>query len=471
MSILFVAAVFWWFVIGIGEYTGGGRLLAAIAVAAIAPLLQPQFVAVALVHRLTRSAPTFALRAGAVALSYCAAEWIVPKLFGDTIGHGLYASRHLRQAADLAGAPGLTFVLLLVNVCLLETGRRWTRSRNWRAATPAIFASALVVTLFGYGVYRLRQLEAAAADAERITAAIIQANISHYAQLSEKMGSYAATRHILDAHFRLSEQALREPGVDLLVWPETVYPTTFGVPKSEVGAELDREIIAFAGAARIPLIFGAYDADGAGEYNAAIFLQADGARSSKQAYRKGSLFPLTERTPWPLDTQLVRSWWPWLGTWQPGDAARVMAFDRPSGKPLRIAPLICYDAVDAGRVLDAVDNGAELIVTLSNDSWFSAGGGPWLHLVVSAFRSLETRRAQVRATNTGVSALITPTGDIDVSAGVGEQAVVVADLPLSQESATLMLAWGDWFGSASAAAAAVFVAACLSAFRRRPAPA
>jgi apolipoprotein N-acyltransferase len=130
--------------------------------------------------------------------------------------------------------------------------------------------------------------------------------------------------------------------------------------------------------------------------------------------------------------------------------------------------LICYDAVDAGRALDAVDRGAEVIVTLSNDSWFSAGGGPWLHLVVSAFRSLETRRAQIRATNTGISAFITPTGDIIAGAGVGEQAAVVADLPLMEEGDTLMLAWGDWFGPTSTAAGTLLIAACLAAARWRP---
>jgi apolipoprotein N-acyltransferase len=71
------------------------------------------------------------------------------------------------------------------------------------------------------------------------------------------------------------------------------------------------------------------------------------------------------------------------------------------GRTLRVAPLICLDAVDPGLALEEARRGAEVIVTLSNDSWFAEGNGPNLHLTVSAFRSLETRRPQLRATNTG----------------------------------------------------------------------
>jgi apolipoprotein N-acyltransferase len=124
----------------------------------------------------------------------------------------------------------------------------------------------------------------------------------------------------------------------------------------------------------------------------------------------------------------------------------------PDGRPLRVAPLICYDATTPGLAIDAVRAGAELIVTLSNDAWFATGEGPHLHLVVSAFRSLETRRSQVRATNTGISAIISPTGELLAVAGVHERAAIVASVPAAPDSGTLMLAWGDWFGPFSLAA-------------------
>jgi apolipoprotein N-acyltransferase len=115
---------------------------------------------------------------------------------------------------------------------------------------------------------------------------------------------------------------------------------------------------------------------------------------------------------------------------------------------LRVAPLICLDAVDPSLAIAAVRDGAEAIVTLSNDGWFSGGNGPRLHLVVSAFRSLETRRPQLRATNTGISAVFSPTGEMSAMAAVGERAWLTAEVRPSNAT-SLMLAWGDWFGPAA----------------------
>jgi apolipoprotein N-acyltransferase len=116
------------------------------------------------------------------------------------------------------------------------------------------------------------------------------------------------------------------------------------------------------------------------------------------------------------------------------------------GRRLRIAPLICYDAVDPRLAIEAVRHGAEVIVTLSNDAWFAAGGGPQLHLVVSAFRSIETRRPQLRVTNTGISAVITADGDVIGHLDSGERGTLAATVTPEGAARTLMLAWGDWFG-------------------------
>jgi apolipoprotein N-acyltransferase len=235
------------------------------------------------------------------------------------------------------------------------------------------------------------------------------------------------------------------------VWPETVYPTTFGSPKSEEGAAFDRAIAGFVARTGVPLVFGAYDADGGIEYNAAVFLEP-GRRSRQPApvefdtYRKASLFPLTERVPAPLDGARMRRWLPWLGTWAPGTGGDVVTLTLRDGRRLRIAPLICYDALAPELARAAVRAGAEAIVTLSNDSWFADGPAPWLHLVGAAFRSVETRRPQVRATNTGISAVIDATGGIVVMAGVDRRAVLAARVMPEPGASTPFLRWGQWIG-------------------------
>jgi len=470
MSAAFVLGVFGWFAGAIQSYTGLAWPLALLLLVLLAPLLQPQFLVFALARHRARRAAGGALGLRAVlagAGAYVGTEWAFGKLFADTLGHGLYASAWMRQAADLAGAHGLTFVLLLGNECARAAvrgaaARGSGRARLGRALAPAAGVAALASALLLYGAVRCQQLDRAPGRpaAAGVTAAVVQADISQYDRLAAELGTFEAVRTILDAHFALSGEALRRADLDLLVWPETVYPTTFGSPKSEDGAAFDREIAAFVARAGVPLVFGSYDAEGGEEFNAAVFLEARAQGPlAFETYRKASLFPLTERVPAVLESDLLRRWLPWLGTWKAGAGTDVVPLALPGGRTVRIAPLICYDAVDPAFALAAVRRGAELIVTLSNDSWFASGLGPRLHLVVSAFRSIETRRPQVRATNTGVSAIITATGAMLAVAGVHERATLVAAVAPAPQAATLMLAWGNWFGPAALLLGAALLAA------------
>jgi apolipoprotein N-acyltransferase len=165
-----------------------------------------------------------------------------------------------------------------------------------------------------------------------------------------------------------------------------------------------------------------------------------------ETYRKATLFPLTERVPALLDGTRVRRWLPWLGSWTPGAGGDVLTVTLRGGRRLRVAPLICYDALAPALARNAVRSGAEIIVTLSNDAWFGRGPAAWLHLVGAAFRSVETRRPQVRATNTGISAVIDAQGTILTRTGTDERAVLAATVMPEAYRSTLVLRWGDWLG-------------------------
>jgi apolipoprotein N-acyltransferase len=463
MSAAFVTAVFPWFPQAVASYTGVSWPAGAAALLLLAPLMEPQFVTFALARHLARQIPggrrwLTALIGGGV---YVGTEWAWPKLLADTLGHGLYASVLLRQAADLFGAHGLTFVLIAGNECVLVLLRepfvawgtipsdpRFSKGERWSTGRLAAAATCLVLLLAGlaaYGGLRLSQLHRRQAG-DRVTVAMIQANIAHYDQLKAERGTFDALRQILESYFSLSTEALRRDRLDLLVWPETMYPTTFGTPKSAEGAAFDRTIAAFVNDARVPLLFGAYDTQDADEFNAAILLEpaADGGVVF-DAYRKTRLFPFTEYLPWPLDSDRVRRWLPWAGTWKAGPGPRVLPLTLDGGRAVRIAPLICYDAVDPSFAVAAVRQGAELLVTLSNDSWFTYPGVQRLILIVSAFRSIETRRPQLRSTPTGVSAVIDETGALLDTIDVDGRGTLVGTVRPMQDAWTLMLAWGDWF--------------------------
>jgi len=443
MSVASVTALFPWFPRMVADYTGASWWVGAIAMIVLAPALEPQFVTFAIVRRLADS-PSYPSEWWRTALVgagvYVGTEWVFPKLLDDTLGYGLHASREMRQAADVFGADGLTFTLVLGNECIFSLLRARGRTRS--ALTSAACLVAITTGLATYGAFRLARLAEIPNEAP-MTAAIVQGNLAHYDEMRASIGSFEAVRRILDTYFALSSEALsRRPG--FLIWPETVYPTTFGTPKTAEGADFDESIMRFAADGGVPLLFGAYAAEGTQEFNAAVLLQHGGKGSMVvDAYRKSRLFPFTESLPRPLASEPVRRLVPWAGAWTPGSGPRVLVAD-VGGRLTRFAPLICYDALDTDFVVGAVRQDAELLVTLSNDSWFAFPDIQRLIMILSAFRSIETRRPQLRATPTGVSAVIDESGDVVDRVDENQRGVLFATVRPARGTWTLVLAWGNW---------------------------
>jgi len=471
MSVVFCWAVFPWFPDMVADYGGYSTALAALVFVAAAPLIQPQFIVFALarVAAVRATSGGWAARAVVGAGAYVGAEWSIAKVMEDTIGMGQFASPWIRQSADLFGAHGLTFLLVVFNEGVLAAVRAWRRRpRRFGAevASPVAVCAVILLGLNAYGAARLSQLESEDEAAE-MRVAIVQANIGHYDRLRAEVGSFEAVRRVLEAHFAMSAEAASAGSVDLVLWPETVYPTTFGSPKSDDGAAFDRAIGAFVARQGVPLVFGAFDRDASGEYNAAVLLEPSAGGSVEfEVYRKVRLFPFTEYIPGLLDSAPMRRWLPWAGTWRPGDGARVLPLRARDGRTIAIAPLICYDAVDPALAIEAVRGGAEVLVTLSNDSWFAYPGAQRLILVASAFRGIETRRPHVRATPTGISAAIDATGRLMEVIDSGERRVAVATVRPSSRPPTWFVRWGNWLPPVAMATAVLVLAASFASTRR-----
>jgi apolipoprotein N-acyltransferase len=498
MSVAFSLLLFGWFPAAIQGYARAPAVVCWLVFVLAAPVLEPQFITFALARHLAqrgdRSRRLVPALAGA--LVYVGTEWALPKLFADTLGHGLYGSVYLRQAADLAGAPGLTFLLLLGNECVCAAFAAWIPPGVGRLGRPVprrplvvplSIGAALVLGDLGYGYLRLHEVQARRRPGAEIAVGLVQASITNYDKLAAEKGTYDTVRSILDTHYRLSDALLGEGQQkgrpDLLIWPETVYPTTYGSPRSPEGAEFDGEIAGFVRARQVPLIFGAYDLEDGREFNAAVFLAPGapspspegGGRIEFSTYRKTLLFPLTEYVPEWLDSPRLRAWFPWTGTWKRGPGPRVVPFELRGGRPITLLPLICYEAIFPGYVAAAARQGqgqgqpADMIVTLSNDAWFAGTPAPRLHLLLAAFRSIETRLPQVRVTNSGVSALIDATGEITVATDMDQQVSLTVQVPAGAPLATWMVAWGDWFGPvALVAGLGLLIFFLLRARPRRP---
>ena len=445
LALAVTAAAFAWFPATIAAYTHLSVPAAWLCALALAPVvLQPQFLVACAARLLARrlGAPLPA-RAAITALAYVGAEWAIPKLLGDTLGIGLFPSASLRQLAELGGPRLLTLLCLAVAESLAA-----------RAVVPAIGAATAVALAAGYGAMRLHQIDAAPREQSALSVGVVQAAITAYDKLAAEQGTYETVRQILDAHVALSDALSRGGPLDLLVWPETVYPTTFGAPKSEEGAEFDAEIAAVAKRAGVPLVFGAFERSGGGEHNAAFFLDPGGR---VQTYQKSLLFPLTEHVPAWLESPALHALLPWTGRWVPGPGPRAVAVQTGRAGTVRFAPLICYEAVHVGYVAAAVRAGADVLLTLSNDAWFQDPAAPRLHLAAAALRSVEARLPEIRATNSGISALVLPSGEIVSATPFGARAAIRLSVPVSPRTWTPVIAWGDWLGPSALAACALLV--------------
>ena len=442
LSVVFTAAVFPWFGFAIGRYTGWGEAAGLGVLLLLAPLFQPQLIAFVLLRFWLHRRGL----AGVAALAWVGVEWLVPKLLGDTLGHGLYPAVWLRQAADLGGAAGLTLLLLWSNEALrVGLQRRADGPRAW--GRPLLLTLLPGLLLAGYGALLLSR--AAPAPGQSLRIGLVQANIADLEARRRAQGSHAVVREPLDTHFAMSFDAIERQGADAVLWSETVYPTPFGNPRSAAGAELDAEILATVAAAGRPFVFGSYELDSDGkEYNAAVFL--DPRQGLLGHYRKTRLFPFTEQVPAGLDGPLIRRWLPWAGNWQAGNGPRLMPLRLKDGSELPVQALICRDDVDPGLAIAAARLGARALLTMSNDAWFSEYPvGAELHQAVAAFRSIETRLPQFRVTTNGYSAVIDATGRVHAGALMNERALVVGSLPVPPPPRTLMVWWGDWVGGAA----------------------
>lgn len=453
MSQTYMLGVGYWVPSTIQGFSGASWITSLVVMILISPILQPQFIAFSVVRHLARqgrSVRFLPVAALAGACAYVGAEWLLPDTLGDTLGHWLIGSEWLRQGADVAGALGLTFVLLLANECVLAIfkGVRRDGSREHRgsALAPAMCLALLVLLPLGYGAARYHQHTTAEPVARPVTFALVQAGFNDFNYIAEEYGTYLGIRTILDTHVALSRDALQGSETDVLVWAENVYPLTFGAPDSEPHALFDRRIRELVARTAIPLVFGARDFADGQWFNAAFLLQPlpDG-EIAEAVYHKVHLFPLAEYAPRFLDWSLARRLLPWMGTFAPGPGPQVATLTLPDGRSLKVVPLVCYDALQPAHVIAGVRGGAEVIVTLSNDSWFEHGIAPHHLLNISRFRSIETRRPQVRAAVTGISAVITPTGDIVDRLESREFGSLVATVEPGHGT-TLMLRLGDWFG-------------------------
>lgn len=463
LCFLFSVITFSWVAYVVHQFGGLPWPLAIIALFLFGLIAQPQFYLAALplrfllrkiadAHSIT--CPWTILGLGlTVALFYSGLDWTLPKLFVDTLGHSLIYAPRLKQTADIGGPAFLTFLLLLVNVAVFTAYAR-LRNRGEPAVWGAIrttlpLASLALIALIAasfYGKYRIDQVaDRLAHPRKKVVAAAIQANIGDIEKLASEKGYRQAAERVMRAYYDLSDEALKlTPKPQVLLWPETAYPSTFRTPETSDDFARDKAMESWSADRKIPIAFGGYDRDMHDlSYNAVFFLQPDGLDTR---YTKTILIPFGEYIPGFELFPQFRKLFPMVGFFGKGPGSVI----REIGG-MKAQPVICYEVLFPNFTRDAVAKGAEVILNFTNDSWFGPIGAPFYHLNLASFRSIETRVPQLRSTNTGFSALVLPDGSISRQTKLYTAEILNVEIPLIEPIPTLMLSLGDWFGKTALA--------------------
>ena len=156
-------------------------------------------------------------------------------------------------------------------------------------------------------------------------------------------------------------------------------------------------------------------------------------------YDKQQLLAFGEYIPWQRYVPLLRYISPTIGNVTAG-AGGILRL--PQG--ISIGPLICYEDIVPALGRQAVQQGAQVLVNLTNDIWFGDTRAPYQHRALAAFRAVENRVYLVRATNTGLTSIIDAVGREHATLPLYQTQTVVHDVhPL--RLATLYTRYGDWF--------------------------
>ncbi len=376
-------------------------------------------------------------------------EWRQPQIFPLYAGNGLVAVPLLAQSADLGGPLLLTALLGATSALAYALVERWSERKASRRAVVSA-AVALAVVVIGYGVRRMRTVDAHAAAAPAIRIGTVQADLD--VRDKDRLGVVTHRQHL-----EQTRALLADGPVDLVIWPESAYVRGIRRPLPVSG----RPIVEDVGVA---LLFGAssvQEVDGRRVRSNSAFLVGDDGMI-RDAYDKNLLIPLAESTP-------LAGVSPALAALFPHAEEFLAAHDVPALRfgPWRIATPICYEAVRPEFVRRMMREARpDLIVTLANDAWFGDSQEPWLHLGLARLRAIEQRRYVVRATNSGVSAVIDPAGRIVAATGLLTRESLRAVVhPLDGE--TVYARWGDWPGWLALATVAATLLVSTPATRRR----
>jgi apolipoprotein N-acyltransferase len=348
----------------------------------------------------------------------------------DLLGIAQVDNPLLIRLAPFTGVYGLSFVIAGVNALWLLR----IRVRERRFTRPVLtLAGVVIVVLYIVGLNRLGNPRSAQATA---SATLVQENLEVGAA---NTGPQPSTQQLLESfsylsrypssHFLLgipelsgtqsvvlvrrhapvagvSPDAPLPSTTDLIVWPES--PAPFQVDDPVFRSAMS----SLARAAEAPIIVGnigidatSANARGYNMYNSASFVTPQGEFTGR--YDKMHLVPFGEYVPFKQFFFFAKSLLNEVGTFEPGVRRTVFTTGGHT-----YGTFICYESIFPDEIRQYAQQGAEVLVNISNDGWYGDTSAAWQHLNMVRMRAIENHRWILRATNTGVTAAINPFGRV-----------------------------------------------------------
>jgi apolipoprotein N-acyltransferase len=379
----------------------------------------------------------------------------------ELLGNSLYRHLGIIQIADWFGVYGISFVVVLVNVAVYElmtlVMQHPTQTQRRDSFALMLTAVVVVVHVMAYGQWKIQSIQEEIDDAPAIDAMVVQGNIDQSIKWDP-----AHQQSTLEKYLRLSQQGLAEsPSAsrpDLVVWPETAAPFYMG---RNIGMTLLlKDGIRKNGAWFLVGSPYVESENGANAYyNSAFLFDPEGMVQGR--YDKAHLVPFGEYVPFqkwmPFIGKLVEE----VGDFREGVPGRTLAWEGH-----RLGVLICYEQIFPDLARLASRNGADVLISMTNDAWYGNTAAPYQHFSMAVFRAIENRRSIIRAANTGISGFIDPIGRMTHTTALFEDAVSRQEIPLYSMK-TIYTSSGDWF-----AWTCVFFAVVLAIFKKyfKPAP-
>lgn len=330
------------------------------------------------------------------------------------------------QLAAWFGGYGLSVLTVLLAGAFALVAEPGLAARRWTGGILVLMALAVA------GGW-LAARSPPAAPRPPVPLLVVQADIGQ----SEKYADLG-DRALLHKYLDLTRAAQARHGPALVIWPETAIDNL-------IADEVSTRYL-MARAIRSPglLLTGGLRIDRGDDdtpisaRNAFFVLDAEG--HVRGVYDKAHLVPFGEYVPWrPLMEAIgVDRLAPGGIDFAPGPGPRTL--DLP-GVPA-VGPLICYEIIFPGAVVEEGRRPAWLL-NLSNDAWFGLSSGPYQHLAQARLRAIEEGLPVVRATSTGVSAVIDARGHVVGQLGLGARGVLHGVLPAALPP-TAYARWGDW---------------------------